>query len=283
MRRIFDQRPDVHDPLRMSARKLTELNDRILVHEKGERVQPPFCGPCFQSEEKRGARFWVSHLGKHDSRQIPHCDLPVREKGAKLKRLDPGGDGDPQRGFPQRLISGKKPKSDQIRCQRMVASGGGLQEVPVQTFGNTGPAQDCLQDASATKVPYEAQHSALLWQRVTMSESEKPVPDMRGGILPPGWSPTRDNCGQQPGISQLRCPKRLKELCVIKAIGIDQSGSDCCLRAVGKCLRRGRRRYAEQVELSRVRAGHMASSGTIQREHVSNMRVHLEYPMKLFS
>jgi hypothetical protein len=53
----------------------------------------------------------------------------------------------------------------------MVASGGGPHEVPVQTFGNTGPAQDCLQDVSATKVPYEAQHSTLLWQSTAMSES----------------------------------------------------------------------------------------------------------------
>ena len=41
MRGVFDQRPDVPDPLRMSARELAELNDRILVHEEGQRVQPP--------------------------------------------------------------------------------------------------------------------------------------------------------------------------------------------------------------------------------------------------
>ena len=39
MRGVFDQRPDVPDPLRMSARKLAELNDRVLVREEGQRVQ----------------------------------------------------------------------------------------------------------------------------------------------------------------------------------------------------------------------------------------------------
>ena len=41
MRGAFYQRPDVPDPLRMSARQLAELNDRIFVHEEGQRVQPP--------------------------------------------------------------------------------------------------------------------------------------------------------------------------------------------------------------------------------------------------
>jgi len=51
-----------------------------------------------------------------------------------LKWLDPRGDGDPQCGYPQRFISGKKPKSDKLRLQRIFASGGGQQEFRVQTF-----------------------------------------------------------------------------------------------------------------------------------------------------
>jgi hypothetical protein len=62
----------------------------------------------------------VSHLCEHDSRQIPHTDLLIREERAKLKRFDPRGDGDPQRGFPQRLISGEKPKSGKINLQRIL-------------------------------------------------------------------------------------------------------------------------------------------------------------------
>jgi EAL domain-containing protein (putative c-di-GMP-specific phosphodiesterase class I) len=105
----------------MSARKLTGLNDRILVHEEGERVQPPLWGSRFQTEEKRGARLGVSRLCKHDRRQIPHSDLPIREERAKLNQLYSGCDGDPQCGGPQRFISGEKPKSDKISLQRIFA------------------------------------------------------------------------------------------------------------------------------------------------------------------
>ena len=136
MGRVLDQCLDMPDPMRMSARKLAELNDRILVHKQGQCVQLLFCGSCFQSKEKRCARLRGSRFDKHDCRQIPHCDLPICMERVNLKWLDPRGDGDPQR-----FISRKKPKWDKLRLQRIFASGG-QQEVRLQTVRDPAPTLD---------------------------------------------------------------------------------------------------------------------------------------------